>query len=354
MGLNDTTTTKYGVRIVTVDPTTNKIQATTRTGGAVNVQLVSTPIAWRWPVPGEGWMARQENGAWYLDGPMPDPNSTAEVTLWDVPVGDAVINSPTGVMHVLGSETGDTDFSLSAAVLAGIEAAIAAAVAAATGKAGDLVPSGASIRAGCLLCDGTSYATATYPTLHTAIGYAYGGSGANFNVPNLIGRVPVGAGTGTAAGSTAHALGAQPTTGVGGEATHALSVGELASHNHGGSTGGGSTGTGSTGTGSTYGGTTGGESNSHTHTPTSGGTILASGLGTPADITYSVSPTGFVLTGLGYESSGHTHSVPGQTVPSLSVPSLSVPALSISSAGSSTAHNIMPPISAVNWFIVTG
>lgn len=45
---------------------------------------------------------------------------------------------------------------------------------------------------GYLLCDGASYPTATYPALHAAIGYQYGGSGANFNVPNLKGRVPVG------------------------------------------------------------------------------------------------------------------------------------------------------------------
>jgi microcystin-dependent protein len=42
--------------------------------------------------------------------------------------------------------------------------------------------------AGYLLCDGTSYATASYSALFNAIGYAYGGSSANFNVPDLRGR----------------------------------------------------------------------------------------------------------------------------------------------------------------------
>lgn len=41
---------------------------------------------------------------------------------------------------------------------------------------------------GWLLCDGASYATATYPDLFAAIGYAYGGSGANFNVPDYRGE----------------------------------------------------------------------------------------------------------------------------------------------------------------------
>jgi len=38
---------------------------------------------------------------------------------------------------------------------------------------------------GFLVCDGASYATASYPELHNVIGYTYGGSGANFNVPNI-------------------------------------------------------------------------------------------------------------------------------------------------------------------------
>jgi microcystin-dependent protein len=38
---------------------------------------------------------------------------------------------------------------------------------------------------GLLKCDGTSHLVATYLDLHTVIGYTYGGSGLNFNVPNL-------------------------------------------------------------------------------------------------------------------------------------------------------------------------
>lgn len=53
-----------------------------------------------------------------------------------------------------------------------------------------------------LLCDGSSLSTSGYPELFSAIGYAYGGSGASFNVPDLRGRVPVGAGTGAQMGAT--------------------------------------------------------------------------------------------------------------------------------------------------------
>lgn len=56
---------------------------------------------------------------------------------------------------------------------------------------------GASAPTGWLLCDGTSYTTAAYPELYSVLGYTYGGSGSNFNVPDLRGRVPMGAGTGT-------------------------------------------------------------------------------------------------------------------------------------------------------------
>jgi hypothetical protein len=47
---------------------------------------------------------------------------------------------------------------------------------------------------GYLACDGQSYAVASYPNLHAAIGYTYGGSGPNFNVPDCRGLVMVGAG----------------------------------------------------------------------------------------------------------------------------------------------------------------
>jgi len=43
-----------------------------------------------------------------------------------------------------------------------------------------------------LNCDGGSYSTTAYPALFTAIGYAYGGSGATFNVPNFGSRFPIG------------------------------------------------------------------------------------------------------------------------------------------------------------------
>lgn len=61
---------------------------------------------------------------------------------------------------------------------------------------------GASAPTGWLLCDGTLYSTSVYPELFSVLGYTYGGSGASFNVPDLRGRAPIGAGTGAQNGGT--------------------------------------------------------------------------------------------------------------------------------------------------------
>lgn len=75
---------------------------------------------------------------------------------------------------------------------------------------------------GWLLCQGQSVAKATYPFLFAAIGYTYGGSGANFNVPDMRGQVPVGIG-----GTLGLTLGQEF-----GEVTHTLTIPEMPSHNH--------------------------------------------------------------------------------------------------------------------------
>ena len=73
---------------------------------------------------------------------------------------------------------------------------------------------------GYLLCDGASYATTDYPELFAQIGYYFGGSGANFNVPSLIDRVVVGAGGGYSIGNE------------GGEASVTIDVASMPSHSH--------------------------------------------------------------------------------------------------------------------------
>ena len=52
---------------------------------------------------------------------------------------------------------------------------------------GDICYSLRTQKDGWLLCNGASYSTTTYANLFAIIGYTYGGSGANFNVPNYQG-----------------------------------------------------------------------------------------------------------------------------------------------------------------------
>lgn len=45
-----------------------------------------------------------------------------------------------------------------------------------------------SVPTGFLMCDGSSILVADFIALHAVIGYAYGGSGLNFNLPNYAGQ----------------------------------------------------------------------------------------------------------------------------------------------------------------------
>lgn len=90
---------------------------------------------------------------------------------------------------------------------------------------------GSAAPAGWLLCDGSAVSRTTYASLFSAIGTTYGaGDGSTtFNVPDLRGRVPVGAGTGSG-------LSTRTRGGSGGEEGHTLGSAENGQHSHGGST----------------------------------------------------------------------------------------------------------------------
>ncbi len=106
---------------------------------------------------------------------------------------------------------------------------------------GGLIPfAGATATEGYLLCDGSSYDITKYADLYKVIGFTYGGSVATFNVPDLRGRMPMGAGTGyqlnTLNGSAA-ITGGTPMTprsvgAWGGEETHLLTGAESGTSAH--------------------------------------------------------------------------------------------------------------------------
>lgn len=86
---------------------------------------------------------------------------------------------------------------------------------------------GTAAPTGWVVCDGTSYATAAQPALFAAIGYTWGGAGANFNVPNLIGKTVIGLDTAGTTVSFATAVGA-----AGGAQSVALTTPQIPAHNH--------------------------------------------------------------------------------------------------------------------------
>ncbi len=74
---------------------------------------------------------------------------------------------------------------------------------------------------GWLPCDGRLLQINQYAALFSLLGTAYGGNGtSNFGIPNLNGRMPVGAGTTYPMGAT------------GGATTHTLTAAEMPAHTH--------------------------------------------------------------------------------------------------------------------------
>lgn len=153
-----------------------------------------------------------------------------------------------------------------------------------------------------LICDGSAVSRSTYASLFSAIGTTYGsGNGTTtFNLPDLRGRVAVGK-------NTEGALSILGNTG--GAETHTLSINEMPSHNHGGSTN-----------------TTG----AHTHS-LSGSNGGATNLG-PSVTSNSNGDFGYLLNGGRANSAGdHSHT--------------------ISSQGGGAAHNNLQPYQVVNYII---
>jgi microcystin-dependent protein len=75
-----------------------------------------------------------------------------------------------------------------------------------------------------LICDGRSLDTTTYAKLFAVLQYTWGGSGANFNIPNLVNKFPLGAGP--------NPLGTMAGGGATGTFAYTISTANLPLHTH--------------------------------------------------------------------------------------------------------------------------
>lgn len=178
-----------------------------------------------------------------------------------------------------------------------------------------------SDHAGWLLCDGRSLSVATYNLLFQVIGYSFGGSGDNFNLPDPRGRATATAGDSGDAGITTRAIGDK----VGTE-THTLTIPEIPSHTHIADSSGAHI----------HGVTDPGHTHSYVNNVANQSTDNAFATESAADNADLSATTGSSTTGISIQSNGlHTHN--------------------IQNTGGSGAHNNMQPtIFLGNTFIYSG
>jgi hypothetical protein len=96
MGLSDhvNISLKRGVKILTCDPQQRLIEAETRNGEVITINAYYYTPIFRWPVPGEKWVVREENGSWFLEGIYETQTPKGKNT--ELEPGDVVISSASG------------------------------------------------------------------------------------------------------------------------------------------------------------------------------------------------------------------------------------------------------------------
>jgi microcystin-dependent protein len=85
---------------------------------------------------------------------------------------------------------------------------------------------------GTLLCDGSSVSTTTYANLFAVLGYAWGGSGGNFNLPDFRGKFVRGRNHASGNDPDASSRTAQGAGGEAADAVGSIQSNQLLSHAH--------------------------------------------------------------------------------------------------------------------------
>ena len=201
-------------------------------------------------------------------------------------------------------------------------------------EAGRIIQNASPIApAGTLLCAGAYLEQAEYPELYAAIGTAYGSSGSRFRLPDLRGRVAIGANTYYALAST------------GGLATVTLTEAQIPAHDHTATLSAAvASHTHAAGTLATD------TEAAHSHTYEQGLAISS----TPSPETLNLNIGAYVLEG-GTQTTraagAHSHNITGST--GSASPSVTG-TVTVNAAGSSESHSNMQPYLAVNHYIYTG
>jgi microcystin-dependent protein len=217
---------KQVARIMTVDPATRKIEAALKDGAMIHVKVWEVPTVFRWPLEGEIWTVRKDNGYWALDARYQNPHDDlSRVEAYEP--GDTVIDGTVNIdyLDVYSDLSVGGDLAVEGSVTVEGDLTVTGVIHLPTGI---VVPyTFTSAPDGWLPLNGDPVTTthSSLRNLLVAEGSPWGTSSGNPLLPDMRGRTIVGIGQGTAL--TLRSLG-----GNGGAETHVLTEAQIPSHTH--------------------------------------------------------------------------------------------------------------------------